>query len=375
MFTENAEFEGLTGVGCVQLTLEPDQRVYTFIGANGVGKTKTLEALFQVFFFSNALVEKSLQDIDVIYLKFRKLNKIYYQGDIPALDNSTFIPYIFVKNSLFNLKHSLPVLFLGAQSRGAIQENKNQHSSLDTLEVRRKNYISSITNKMEKDFGSINMDSSIEQWFVTLAQSSNPYQKKEDNRGFEIESVIKILHEIDNRIDPEFLEISGGGRVSLKIEGQKRELSQLSSGFSSIVKIIQAIVSGYGYFTNETNIQKVKGIVLIDEIESHLHLTWQANIIPLLKNIFPNTTFYITTHSSVVLSQLHEGEAYKLYRDSDGIVKTDKIPAPNKAALADILKDVFHIDLNKQKIDNSHADQQQEAKNQLMQLLNQQEEN
>lgn len=144
---------------------------------------------------------------------------------------------------------------------------------------------------MESKFGSMNMASNIQQWFVTLAKSSNPYQKKEDNREVEIKTVIRLLHEIDNRIDPEFLEIGGDDRVSLKVEGAKRELSQLSSGFSSILKLVQAIVSGYGYFTNETQLQNVKGIVLIDEIESHLHLTWQVNIIPLLKNCFPIQLF------------------------------------------------------------------------------------
>jgi len=169
------------------------------------------------------------------------------------------------------------------------------------------------------------------------------------------------------------MEISGDDRVSLKIENQKRELSQLSSGFASILKLIQAIVSGYGYFTNETNLQHVKGIVFIDEIESHLHLTWQANIIPLLKTLFPNTLFYITTHSSIVLSQLKEGEAYTLYRDDSGTVKSRKIEAPNKAALVDIMKDVFKVDLNQMKLENSNADEQQEAKSTLLQLLKQQE--
>ncbi len=217
------------------------------------------------------------------------------------------------------------------------------------------------------------MGTSIEEWFVTLARSSNPYQKKEDNRDVEIKTVIRLLSEIDNRIDSEFMEISGDDRVSLKIENQKRELSQLSSGFASILKLIQAIVSGYGYFTNETNLQHVKGIVFIDEIESHLHLTWQANIIPLLKTLFPNTIFYITTHSSIVLSQLKEGEAYTLYRDDSGTVKSRKIEAPNKAALVDIMKDVFKVDLNQMKLENSNADEQQEAKSTLLQLLKQQE--
>lgn len=264
-------------------------------------------------------------------------------------------------------------MFLGSQARGTIK-NSSQSTvePLGSLDNRRKKYIQSITQKMDNDFTSMNMDSDIEKWFITLAQSSNPYQKNEDNRGLEIEIVTNILNKIDSRIDPEFLEISGDGKVSLKIEGHKRELKQLSSGFSSIIKLIQAIVSGYGFFTNETNIQHVKGVVLIDEIESHLHLKWQANIIPLLKNIFPNTTFYITTHSSIVLSQLKDGEAYKIYRDNDGAVKTQKIASPNNSALVDILNDVFHIDINKKKLENSHASDQENAKKSLLELLKKQ---
>lgn len=57
MLGNKLEFEGLTGVGKVYLDLEPEQSVYTFIGANGVGKTKTLEALFQVLFLVMILLE------------------------------------------------------------------------------------------------------------------------------------------------------------------------------------------------------------------------------------------------------------------------------------------------------------------------------
>lgn len=372
MLDEKLEFEGLVGVGKVQLDLVPDQHIYTFIGANGVGKTKTLEALFQVLFFSCEFVKDSSILVRGNSLRFKKFQKNTPSTHDTWDNNNDYISYSdkYIRDNA----HFRPVIFLGAQARGNIKSgNQFTDQKLGALTERRARYLSEISEKMRSDFGSMNMETSIEEWFVTLARSSNPYQKKEDNREIEIKTVIRLLHEIDNRIDPEFLEISGDDRVSLKIEGQKRELSQLSSGFTSILKLIQAIVSGYGYFTNEVQLQNVKGIVLIDEIESHLHLTWQATIIPLLKKLFPNTTFYITTHSSVVLSQLKEGEAYTLYRDNDGIVKTRVVQSPNKAALADILKDVFQVDLNQMKLENSSVNDQEKAKQHLLALLKQQE--
>jgi len=214
------------------------------------------------------------------------------------------------------------------------------------------------------------MDIDVHEWIIQRAQSANPYQAKEDNRELEITELLNLLNRIDERVNSEFLEISGSNRVFIKVKNAKTELSELSSGFASILKIMQSIIAGYSYFTNETNIARVKGVVFIDEIESHLHTKWQATIIPTLKRLFPNTTFYITTHSAIVLSQLQHGEAYELYRDkTDGVVKTELIEHPNNAAFVDLLKDAFDIDINKLKLARDNAPQQKNAKKMLSELL------
>ena len=363
MLGTNITFEGVKGVGTIALELQPDQRVYTFIGINGIGKTKMLEALFQYLLISYShLAYYHWQHIsNFIVFNSIKINNNYIEDIVRTKSiHPEMIP-----------KHSLPILFLASQNRGFIQHNNNNIKSIGSFNERHDKYISKIINQMENNSVSINMETNIESWFMTLAQSSNPYQKAEDNREIEIKTVLKLLNQVDSRIDPTFLEISGDGRVSLKIDNQKRELSHLSTGFASILKIIQAIVSGYSYFTNEQQLQNVKGIVLIDEIESHLHIAWQAQITPLLKRLFPNTTFYISTHSSIVLSQLEEGEAYRLQRDADGIVRTHLIKSPNNAAIVDVLKDAFGIDLNQMKLERMSATQQADAKQRLLALINQ----
>lgn len=54
-----------------------------------------------------------------------------------------------------------------------------------------------------------------------------------------------------------------------------------------------------------------EGIVLIDEIELHMHPSWQRRILSVLKNTFPNVQFVITTHSPQVLGELND--AYLIY--------------------------------------------------------------
>lgn len=49
------------------------------------------------------------------------------------------------------------------------------------------------------------------------------------------------------------------------------------------------------------------GIVLIDEVDLHLHPSWQRKIASILRTTFPNVQFILTTHSPQVLGELREG--------------------------------------------------------------------
>lgn len=55
-----------------------------------------------------------------------------------------------------------------------------------------------------------------------------------------------------------------------------------------------------------------EGIVLIDEIETHLHLELQRVILPILTTIFPNIQFVVTTHSPFILNSLENAVAFDL---------------------------------------------------------------
>lgn len=372
LLLDNIHFNGVKGVGSITLDLMPEQHVYTFIGENGIGKTKLLESLFSALFLSQNILKNSTPFIKWQAIPFTSvtLNECEIKKEN--------IDWFTSENPFQVLNNNLPLVLLSAQQRGSVGKHNNSIQQLGNRLSRLKNYLEYVLecfNTHPERLKTLNMDTNIEEWIIQRAQSANPYQAKEDNRQIELTTLSLLLNKVDNRIDPEFLEISGDNRVFIKVENQKRELSELSSGFTSILKILQAIIAGYSYFTNEVQIANVRGIVLIDEIESHLHNQWQANIIPLLKALFPNTIFFITTHSSLVISQLKHGEAYRLERNKEGVVESHLIENPGKVSFIDLLNDAFGVDLNQLKINRAKEEGQKEAKKALLALVQQELEN
>ena len=61
-------------------------------------------------------------------------------------------------------------------------------------------------------------------------------------------------------------------------------------------------------------------ILLIDEIENHLHPTWQRRVIPALLEHFPGLQIFATTHSPFVVAGLKAGQVHLLNRDENGVV-------------------------------------------------------
>ena len=72
--------------------------------------------------------------------------------------------------------------------------------------------------------------------------------------------------------------------------------------------------------------EKKPAILLIDEIENHLHPTWQRRVIPALLEHFPGLQIFATTHSPFVVAGLKAGQVHLLKRDENGVVTY----SPNK---------------------------------------------
>lgn len=361
---EKIDFNGVKGIDKLSLTFDPNSKMNVFIGNNGVGKTKCLECLYQLLLVSNNSYEfTGLQKANDFFVFHEAESEKFHQEIINGL-------WSFNK---FQKKHNFPVVYVPALNRGKlVSKNLDKITPLGEYQERKKNYFDSLISDPSSDsFSSL----SIEEWFVQRALSGNNLSASEDNRIIELTTMLDILNKIDNRIDNSPISsetkpimLHGGKSISLLIDGKRRKLNELSSGFASLVKIIQSIISGYSFFTNSTDIANVEGIVLIDEIESHLHISWQSKILPLLNKLFPNTIFIIATHSSLVLSQMTEGNAYRLEKEN-GVVINKKINNPSNVAIVDLLYEAFDTDINALKIELASEANQKQQKEAILELL------
>ena len=98
-------------------------------------------------------------------------------------------------------------------------------------------------------------------------------------------------------------------------------IGHLSSGTEGTLLWIQWLAFKMAHHYGFANgWEKQPAILLIDEIENHLHPTWQRRVIPALLEHFPGLQIFATTHSPFVVAGLKKGQVHLLNRDADGVI-------------------------------------------------------
>jgi len=104
--------------------------------------------------------------------------------------------------------------------------------------------------------------------------------------------------------------------MCFKIKLPDREvfgLDEMASGYEALFDIFSEIVVR---MEHQAHLKyDLPGIVLIDEIEMHLHISWQKRVLPFLIEVFPNLQFIVATHSSFVVSSIESIVVYDLEKN------------------------------------------------------------
>ena len=144
-----------------------------------------------------------------------------------------------------------------------------------------------------------------------LARNEKQTKDADDiNAWFQdFEGLMRQIYQ-DNNLQLEFNYKDYSFRICT--EGKKFKFTEVSDGFAAVLDIVADLILKMQDDNSLTRSYQKEGIVLIDEIETHLHLALQKVIMPLLTKVFPNIQFIITTHSPFVLSSMPDAVAYDL---------------------------------------------------------------
>ncbi|MBO1061101.1 MAG: AAA family ATPase [Aphanizomenon flos-aquae CP01] len=369
MHIEELHLQNFRGFRELKLTLPPDLAV--FIGSNGSGKSSILDSiaiLLSRFIFELPLmgydpIDLNDDDINVnsnkvlifnsVNLDFQNKgwweiskNRDLYRVNQGEIDDN-YIEEMFEK---LNTKHSInnnfivPIIVFYQSKRIFIKSSVIQETSEEERGNANTSYENLLLNAYNTAFSNhINDFRDFLYWFKEQEEYENEVRLREDNnfRNPNLQIVRKALEEfLEGFPNTEFSDLhivrvisnkESGIRqlikpsLVIKKNGENFKLDQLSDGEKTLLMLVVDIARRLAILnpgiTNPSELlEKGTGIILIDEIDLHLHPQWQRIVIPSFRKTFPNCQFIVTTHSPQVLSGVNRENVFIL-EDSE-IVET-----------------------------------------------------
>ncbi|MCB0544094.1 MAG: AAA family ATPase, partial [Saprospiraceae bacterium] len=143
---------------------------------------------------------------------------------------------------------------------------------------------------------------------------------RDDNEMDTVEKIDTWFNRLETRLksifDSQNLELKFDRRAYnfdiITGEGESFNFNTLSDGYSAIISIISDLLLRME--AHNVKSYDLEGVVLIDEIETHLHVDLQKKILPFLVDFFPKLQFIVTTHSPFILSSVSNATICDLER-------------------------------------------------------------
>lgn len=349
MNIKRIELNDFRGISNLELDLEGKSAV--FFGVNGVGKSTILRAIDLLYanIISRLLrTQKKLANIDSDDIRLGR-TKTSIRAEF--LLNNTVFPYSRSMSKMNGRKHNQSQLNALVE---CFEENYIDSSYSDEqgnwIEVEdRKNmpvFVNYGVNRLVLDvpvlvskksnFTKLSaFDKAIEskidfrslfQWF-RLQEDIENQTKVRENPDYEdksLKAVVKAMLALLDDFDNVHIERKPLAMCVYK-DGKSLKINQLSDGEKCVIALFGDLARRLTLANPELDDPLLgNGVVLIDELELHMHTSWQRKILRILKKTFPNIQFIITTHSPQILGEA--GDDYNIYvlKQSEESIECEK---------------------------------------------------
>lgn len=311
--------------GIIDLSASFKPGVNLVIGNNGAGKTSLLNgasvAISKIFSWINVPVKEIMQEdiyvtaensgdatsnlsyhmpVEVvcdICINGKKYHSYMMKTNESSHSSTTDVKILEYIKSLVDDKRQLPLVSFQNAGRGTVKYSGKSNISLKQGKTERiVGYKGAFDTAMNFD--------DIENWCLRMDFAE--YQNKKEVREYRlfkniVASFSKFLQ--DKAIDSKVYYSSVWGSLVYVENGQETPFYNLSAGFQSVLCMAMELAYRAAVLNPELkDVKNLEGVVLIDEIEMHLHPAWQWKIVDALKSTFPKVQFIIATHSPIILS-------------------------------------------------------------------------
>lgn len=324
-FISEIDIEKLYHLSDIKIKLDSNKRQHLLLtGKNGSGKTSLL---LEIEKFLRAINDEKLSQVFDQYPTW--INEAKKKVLSASSDSEKYAADKDLKQCLG---------FLKKYSDG-VQINLNQYEGLEMMyhngkfitayfpserkaQFMRPNGVENIT--LENTYGIDESAGDILLKYMVHLKTQQAYARNEGDqttanqiqKWFDrFDSALQIL------LDEESIHIEYDyKKYDFKIRQNGREpfsFNELSDGYSSVIYIVSDLILRMDknwLLEDKISEYDYQGIVLIDELETHLHIELQKKIFPFLTKIFPKIQFIVTTHSPYILNSISNAKAYDLER-------------------------------------------------------------
>jgi predicted ATP-binding protein involved in virulence len=330
--------------GAVDLPLTLDKRLNVFVGVNGAGKSTVLDALALALSWAANRIRhsgssgrpideteisngKSTAAIDLtcqtesgtVEWKLSKSRAGHVAEDKSSFNQlSEYARFVQGRISETSERFDLPLFAYYPVNRAVLDI---------PLRIREKHRFTLLTAYDDALTAGANFRTFFE-WFREREDLENENRKyldeliKPDGFSFPDRQLEAVRQALSSFL-PEFKNLTvrrNPLRMEVEKNGQRLTVNQLSDGEKCMIALIGDLARRFS-IANPTldNPLAGTGIVMVDEIDLHLHPKWQRLVAPKLLEVFPNCQFIVSTHSPHVITHVQPDSLYMLQQTPQGV--------------------------------------------------------
>lgn len=297
----------LKNIGCIRhLHLDFNENMNILCGPNGVGKTTIIESVASMFIYGHPTVKRNVAgDIGSLHAKIEVdghiKDKTIEIKKFNPLESENAISFSDLTSKIISIKISRNFRY---SKLAAIPSDQSREQPTLWNET-----ISGVTFDGVKG------------WFVNRYL----YSAREETLSEEQISNYHLAERCFSIINSQYrFSRVMGATNDIMVDTPHGEIyfEYLSSGFKSIIYLLFCTIKEIEFRFKEQNLkaENFDGIILIDEIEIHLHPEWQERIIYILRETFPCAQFILTTHSPHVIQTAEPNQIMALQLDENNNV-------------------------------------------------------